>query len=77
MLTPYLIAFYLYETVFLKYAGERVVGRLGTLPLGDLALLIANRGLSMVAWMSCIWVLYRLLDTSRTAIYDRARLPTR
>lgn len=59
--TPYLLATYAYEVVFDKYAGGRVVGRLGSIPRQDLALLLAERGLSLAAWAACAYVFWRLV----------------
>ncbi|HYC88858.1 MAG TPA: glycosyltransferase 87 family protein [Thermoanaerobaculia bacterium] len=61
VLSPYLIVTYMFSWAFKKYEGQRVFDRLGTLPKSDVFLLLANRGLTVVAWAAGAWVLWRLL----------------
>lgn len=67
VLSPYLIVTYMFASAFKKYEGQRVFDRLSTLPRGDVFLLVANRGLTVVAWAVGAWVLYRLLARKKVA----------
>jgi hypothetical protein len=62
---PYLLATYVYFGEFEKYAGQSAFGRLGSLPAADLALLVANRGLSVLAWSTCAFLLWRLCSAEK------------
>ena len=57
---PYLLATYLYAGKFGKYAGQSAFGHLGSLPVVDLAILVANRGFAVLAWAMCAYILWRL-----------------
>jgi hypothetical protein len=65
--SPCLLTQYYYSSVFIKYGGERVVGRLATMPRTDLVLLIATHGFSLVAWGTCAWILGQIIVTNRLA----------
>lgn len=67
VLSPYLIVTYMFASAFKKYEGQRVFDRLSTLPRGDVFLLVANRGLTVVAWAAGAWVLWRLLKRQKNA----------
>ena len=67
VLSPYLIVAYTFAWVFKKYEGQRVFHRLDTLPRGDAVLLVATRGLTVVAWAAGAWVLYELLKRQKNA----------
>jgi len=66
---PYLLATYLYAWKFENYGGQAAFGRLRSLPAADLAILLANRGFSVLAWAACVFILWRLSFAEREAPY--------
>jgi|GEM_PF-3648608 len=57
---PYLLATYIYAWRFETYAGKSVFSHSDSLPATDLAILVANRGFTVVAWTACAFILWRL-----------------
>jgi hypothetical protein len=71
--TPYLLATYLFAWKFANYGAQTVVGRLGSLPRADLAILLAARGFAVVAWAMCALLLWYLSSPARKASPGRMR----
>ena len=74
-LSPFLVTTYLQADLSEKYGVQTITANLRLLSHADLALLIANGVLSIVAWSACAWILWRVVSSRRAVSARRSEPP--